>query len=405
MLIPLRWNPGSQRQSRFRRGADAGDEYLAGRALGQAGAAAAGLGPGRAGRHRSRRSRKSTRGRGDPNFTQILILPRTDEPLGRRRYWPIFEAAVRNNLPITVHVGGTNGHPSTGGGWPSYYMEEHHSVAQTMQAVLTSLVFEGVFERFPKLRVVIMEGGLGWIPSLSARMDKHWSRLRSEVPHLKRPPSEYIREQCLVHARSRWKSREALPQLIDLFDRIGWDRLLFSTDYPHWDFDDPRYAFKAQSQRSAARSAPLWQFAPFLRTRMMARHIVATVDEIAPGQRRLVSVNGREIGIFNVDGEYFAVGNRCPHEGASLCKGRLVGLVEASEPGSYQYSRRGELVRCPWHGWEFDLRTGKSWCEPDRTKVRSYELKVESGGALVEGELRAETFPVSVEKQYIVVEV
>src|SRR6267378_6278301 len=77
--------------------------------------------------------------------------------------------------------------------------------------------------------------------------------------------------------------------------------------------------------------------------------------------------------------EYFAVGNRCPHEGASLCKGRIVGLVESSEPGSYQFSRRGELLRCPWHGWEFDLRTGKSWCEPDRTKVRSFELKVESG--------------------------
>ena len=104
--------------------------------------------------------------------------------------------------------------------------------------------------------------------------------------------------------------------------------------------------------------------------------------------------NGREIGIFNVEGEYFAVGNRCPHKGASLCKGRIVGLVEATGPGDYQYSRRGELLRCPWHGWEFDLRTGRSWCEPDRTKVRSYELKVEPGGALIEGELRAETFPV-----------
>jgi nitrite reductase/ring-hydroxylating ferredoxin subunit len=77
--------------------------------------------------------------------------------------------------------------------------------------------------------------------------------------------------------------------------------------------------------------------------------------------------------------------NSSSHEGASLCKGRVVGLVEASEPGPYQYSRRGELIRCPWHGWEFDLRTGKSWCEPDRSKVRSYELKVEPGVALVEG--------------------
>ena len=137
----------------------------------------------------------------------------------------------------------------------------------------------------------------------------------------------------------------------------------------------------------------------------MARHIVATVDEIPPGQRKLVNANGRDIIIFNVDGEYFAVGNRCPHEGASLCKGRVVGLVEATEPGAYRYSRRGELIRCPWHGWEFDLRTGRSWREPARTKVRRYDLKVEPGGVLIEGELRAETFPVSVEKQYVVVEV
>jgi nitrite reductase/ring-hydroxylating ferredoxin subunit len=137
----------------------------------------------------------------------------------------------------------------------------------------------------------------------------------------------------------------------------------------------------------------------------MARHIVATVDDIPPDKRMLVNVKGRDIAIFNVGGEYFAVGNRCPHEGASLCKGRIVGLVESSEPGSYQFSRRGELLRCPWHGWEFDLRTGKSWCEPDRTRVRSFDLKVESGGALVEGELQAETFPVSIEKQYVVIEI
>lgn len=137
----------------------------------------------------------------------------------------------------------------------------------------------------------------------------------------------------------------------------------------------------------------------------MTRHVVATVDQIPAGERLVVTIDGREIGIFNVDGEYFAVGNRCPHEGASLCKGRLTGLVEASEPGSYRYSRRGEMVRCPWHGWEFDLRTGRSWCDPARTKVKSYELKVEPGGALVEGELRAETFQVSVEQHYVVLHV
>ncbi|MFO1117218.1 MAG: amidohydrolase family protein [Beijerinckiaceae bacterium] len=181
---------------------------------------------------------------GDRNFSQVLLLPRTDEPLGRRRYWPIYEAAVRAGLPVTVHVGGTNGHPSTGSGWPSYYMEEHHSVAQAMQAVVASFIFEGVFERFPALRLVIMEGGLGWVPSLNGRMDKHWARLRSETPHVRRPPSEYVREHVWFTTQPMEEPANA-TELLDLFDRIGWDRLLFSTDYPHWDFDDPRYAFRA----------------------------------------------------------------------------------------------------------------------------------------------------------------
>jgi predicted TIM-barrel fold metal-dependent hydrolase len=243
MLIPLRWNPGSQRnldlgvaltramntwqverwvkqEPRLRASVLVAQEDIGGAV-----------------------AEIDARG-GDPNFTQILLLPRTDEPLGRRRYWPIFEAAVRNNLPITIHVGGTNGHPSTGSGWSSYYMEEHHMVAQAMQAVMASLVFEGVFERFPTLRVVIMEGGLGWIPSFAARMDKHWNRLRSEVPHVKRPPSEYVREHVWFTTQPMEEPGSSAA-LIDLFDRIGWDRLLFATDYPHWDFDDPRTAFKA----------------------------------------------------------------------------------------------------------------------------------------------------------------
>jgi nitrite reductase/ring-hydroxylating ferredoxin subunit len=137
----------------------------------------------------------------------------------------------------------------------------------------------------------------------------------------------------------------------------------------------------------------------------MSRHVVATVDEIAPGQRKLVKVAGREIGIFNLGGEFFGIGNRCPHEGASLCKGRVVGLAESTEPGAYQYSRKGEMLRCPWHGWEFDIRTGKSWCDPLRTKVRSFDIRVEDGAEVVDQLLQAETFAVSVEKQYIVVEI
>lgn len=138
---------------------------------------------------------------------------------------------------------------------------------------------------------------------------------------------------------------------------------------------------------------------------MMARHVVAETDEIARGTCKLVQVAGREIGLFNVEGEFFALANRCPHEGASLCKGRIVALVEAAEPGKYKLSRKGELVRCPWHGWEFDIRTGKSWCDPQRLKVRSFDVSIQESADKVEGPYEVETFPVSVDKRYIVIEI
>jgi len=70
--------------------------------------------------------------------------------------------------------------------------------------------------------------------------------------------------------------------------------------------------------------------------------------------------------VFNLGGEFFALSNRCPHRGGSLCQGNLTGLVLSDEPGHYNYIRRGEIIRCPWHSWEFDIRTGKSWCDPER---------------------------------------
>lgn len=137
---------------------------------------------------------------------------------------------------------------------------------------------------------------------------------------------------------------------------------------------------------------------------MTEKHVVAAVDEIKPGARKLARVGNRDIVVFNVDGEFFAISDRCPHKGASLCKGHATGLVESSGPGAYTYSRQGEIIRCPWHGWEFDMRTGKSWCDPAKMRTRSYSVEVTSGAKLVEGPFVAETFPVSVENDYIVVE-
>jgi nitrite reductase/ring-hydroxylating ferredoxin subunit len=136
----------------------------------------------------------------------------------------------------------------------------------------------------------------------------------------------------------------------------------------------------------------------------MAKHVVAKASEIAPGGRKLVEVKGRAIVIFNLSGEFFAISNRCPHQGGNLSQGHLTCLVESSEPGEYRTSRHGEIIRCPWHQWAYDIRTGKSWCDPGGVQVRNFPVTVEAGARLVEGPYTAETFAVSVEDQYVVVE-
>jgi len=137
---------------------------------------------------------------------------------------------------------------------------------------------------------------------------------------------------------------------------------------------------------------------------MAKRHVVAKAAEIPPGGRKLVNVSGRDIGVFNVSGEFFALANKCPHSGAALCTGRIIGLAQADEPGKYRLLRKGEMLRCPWHGWEFDIRTGQSWCDPASTFVKSYEVKIEPGEQLAKGPYVAETFQVSVEDEYLVIE-
>ena len=108
----------------------------------------------------------------------------------------------------------------------------------------------------------------------------------------------------------------------------------------------------------------------------MSKHVVATVSEIPPGQRKLVTVRGRSIAVFNLAGEFFGLFNRCPHQGGPMCEGILTGLIQSNEPGHYEYSRPGEILRCPWHGWEFDVKTGQSFCDPSKISVRSYPIEV-----------------------------
>ena len=115
----------------------------------------------------------------------------------------------------------------------------------------------------------------------------------------------------------------------------------------------------------------------------MAGHVVASVDEIPPGTRKLVDVNGRAIVVFNLSGDFFALNNRCPHRGGSLCDGIQTGLVESKVPGEYCYSRPGEMVKCPWHGWEFDIETGLHPGDP-HMKLKKVPVEVRDGEIWVE---------------------
>ncbi|MGI9149396.1 MAG: Rieske (2Fe-2S) protein [Chloroflexota bacterium] len=121
------------------------------------------------------------------------------------------------------------------------------------------------------------------------------------------------------------------------------------------------------------------------------KYVVASADEIPPGNRKIVTIAGRSIGIFNVGGEYFALRNRCPHQGGALCEGTLWGALKADVPGVFEYDSSREILTCPWHGWEFHVRTGRSWCDPRRLRVRRFDVTVE-------------TYPVSTEGAHLLVD-
>jgi len=112
-----------------------------------------------------------------------------------------------------------------------------------MESLAASFILGGVFERFPGLKVVLVEGGFAWAPALAWRMDKHFDKFRKEVPHLKQRPSDYLRRHIWWTTQPIEEPEQA-RHLTEIIDWIGWDRLLYSSDYPHWDYDNPSFSFK-----------------------------------------------------------------------------------------------------------------------------------------------------------------
>jgi nitrite reductase (NADH) small subunit len=106
------------------------------------------------------------------------------------------------------------------------------------------------------------------------------------------------------------------------------------------------------------------------------RYTVAPAAELPPGARKVVTVNGHEIGVFNVEGSFYAILNYCPHRAGPLCQGRVRPLV--TSPGVYEwaYEREGQILKCPWHQWEFDLATGQALYD-EKLRVRTYRVEKE----------------------------
>jgi predicted TIM-barrel fold metal-dependent hydrolase len=173
-----------------------------------------------------------------PRFVKVLLTMQTREGMGHPKYWPIYEAATAHGLKVAAHVGGFSGtHLATG--QATYFVEKHAGYTQPYQAQVVSLVYSGVFDRFPTLEFVLEEGGVAWLPSLMWRLDRTWESMRDFAPHLTRPPSEVIRER-IAFTTQPFDEPERPAYLVELLDQLGMDdRIMFSSDWPHWDFDDP----------------------------------------------------------------------------------------------------------------------------------------------------------------------
>ena len=177
----------------------------------------------------------------DPGMVQVLMGSASESPLGRRQYHPIYEACVRHNLPLALHLGGEGAGmspPSTAVGHPSTYFEWYGSIPQNYMAHIMSMVTEGVFERFPTLKVLLYEGGVLWLPHIMWRFDKNWKAQRSETPWVKERPSTYIlRHFYSASYPLETMSKTELEPVLEMIE--AEHTLLFSSNYPNWLFGDP----------------------------------------------------------------------------------------------------------------------------------------------------------------------
>jgi uncharacterized protein len=177
---------------------------------------------------------------GDERFVQVLLPSSAQDQIGARKYWPIYEAAAAHGLPVAFHTGGYVDH--RGAGRPSYYLDYHVGNGIVMQTQLTSMVANGLFAAIPDLKVVLTECGVAWAAALRWSLDAAWEVMRDDMPELERAPSEYVRDHVWFTTQPIEEPDDP-EQLVQTIRHAQLeDRLLFASDYPHWDFDSPAQA-------------------------------------------------------------------------------------------------------------------------------------------------------------------
>ena len=181
------------------------------------------------------------------DVVQIALPGGARIPYGNPFYDPIWQAAQETGLAVAIHThyeGAGIAGPVTAAGYPDFYVEYHTLCGVSLMGHLISILCHGVLERFPGVKVVIMEGGLAWVPGLVWRLDTNWKSCRSEIPSCKRRPSEYLFESI----RFTTQPLEDPEDDDLLWQALAWLRpdelLLYASDYPHWDFDDPTHTLR-----------------------------------------------------------------------------------------------------------------------------------------------------------------
>lgn len=196
---------------------------------------------------------------GNPLFVQVLISPQTGVNFGDPHFDPIYEAASRNGLPVCTHLMGLGPFENTPlmpFGNQAHWADFMAAWPLLFTTHLMSLVFDGTFERHPELKILFVEGAFTWVLPTIWRMDRVWEERRGDLPNLTKRPSEYVRD----HVRFTTQPLEEPDNGQEYRRYLEWigagDLLLFSTDYPHWSYDDPSWA--VNQFPPAARDRVMW---------------------------------------------------------------------------------------------------------------------------------------------------